>query len=236
MQEAPPSTLISPCLCTGTQHYLHSSCLQAWRHTQRKQGLDHRFCRTCLSPYTVQYQTSPSPKVGWIGVLPWAFLALVIGIYMPRISVVCTEAGLRLALIQYGAPVPGLKAPFLLVAESTIAGGMFRQSQVIILEYSYEWGSKGLIINSKARKGGPVSPSSIHLLHTCAQAGGTEVLAGLFYQGNLTEVEMGNCDYTLLKGFSGWAAGQLDGEIRAGHWTVKEIKEAKTAIDAGKGE
>lgn len=202
---------------------------------QRKQGLDHRFCRTCLSRYTVKYEAPNRQKIRWIGVVPWALLALVIGMCMPRISIVSTEDGLRLALIQYGAPVPGLNAPFLLVAEPTIAGGLFRHSQVIIIEYSYEWGAKGLILNSQASKGGPVSPASTHLLHTCAQAGGTLVLPGLLYQGNWTLVEKGNCDFKVLKGYAGWAAGQLDGEIRAGHWTVKEVTEAKTVVDCWKG-
>lgn len=77
-----------------------------------------------------------------------------------------------------------------------------------------------------------MSPSSHHLLHTCAQAGGTQVLPGLLYQGDVAVVRELKCDYKLVTGYSGWAGGQLDGEIRAGYWSVKDIKEAGEVLRA----
>jgi putative AlgH/UPF0301 family transcriptional regulator len=58
------------------------------------------------------------------------------------------------------------------------------------------------------------------------------VLPGLLYQGDVAVVRELKCDYKLVTGFSGWAAGQLDGEIRAGYWSVKDIKEAGEVLRA----
>ena len=225
--DSPPSALISPCACTGTQHYIHLHCLRRWQATQLSSSLNPNTCSTCLHSYSSEYRYQLHRKNKAFPcifpVLMIVFTAAVIYQFQHRFAVIYTNEGLRLAVIQHGEPVPDLHAPFLLVAEKVISSGIFHKSQVLILEYSYERGAKGVIINSLNGKGGPVHPLSFHILHTCEGAGGTVVLPGLYYQGDYDSIMSMQCERKVLQGFAGWISGQLDGEIRAKHWSVRPV-------------
>eukprot|EP00897_Mesotaenium_endlicherianum_P009356 jgi/Mesen1/8449/ME000475S07702 len=47
--EQPGDTLISPCMCKGTQQYVHRSCLDHWRAV--KEGFAFAHCTTCKAQF-----------------------------------------------------------------------------------------------------------------------------------------------------------------------------------------
>lgn len=49
--ENPTSPLIRPCLCTGTNAFIHVSCLQTWRRTSQHAN---NFCNVCLYRYRIK--------------------------------------------------------------------------------------------------------------------------------------------------------------------------------------
>jgi hypothetical protein len=49
--EDPSSPLIRPCLCTGTNAYIHVKCLQTWRQTSQQAN---NFCNVCLYRYRIK--------------------------------------------------------------------------------------------------------------------------------------------------------------------------------------
>lgn len=65
--------LFRPCLCKGTQEYVHEECLAAWRHTNPDNDTNYWQCPTCQYRYNITRmswarwisstcQSSPSPN------------------------------------------------------------------------------------------------------------------------------------------------------------------------------
>lgn len=75
--------------------------------------------------------------------------------------------------------------------------------------------------------GGPVRPGAGFVLHTSEyRRPGTEMIRGRFAvtfdPGILVDIVSGKGPrrHRLVLGYSGWRAGQLDGELERGHWDV----------------
>ena len=78
-------------------------------------------------------------------------------------------------------------------------------------------------------KGGPVQLDSLHFLHQYPDLiiGGIEVIDGVYWGGNFESLQIhlqeGNIDSDKIKffvGYSGWAEGQLDFEMKEQSWLV----------------
>ena len=78
-------------------------------------------------------------------------------------------------------------------------------------------------------KGGPVQLDSLHFLHQYPDLiiGGIEVIDGVFWGGNFESLQIhlqeGNLESDKIKffvGYSGWAEGQLDFEMKEQSWLV----------------
>lgn len=134
----------------------------------------------------------------------------------------------------------------LLVAEAAMNEGEFARAVVLLCEHS-EQGTFGLVLNdvlpvalkdvspefaaieAPVFRGGPVQLDTLHILHrgTAPEVGGYEVLPGVWWGGDYDRlrdlvrdgtVPVSDCRFFL--GYSGWAGGQLDGELAMDTWYV----------------
>jgi hypothetical protein len=66
--------LISPCVCAGSQKYIHRSCLNRWREGNRE-GSAFTNCEICKSKYTIirdfelENWIIPAPKISPMGII-----------------------------------------------------------------------------------------------------------------------------------------------------------------------
>lgn len=138
------------------------------------------------------------------------------------------------------------KAGRLLVSEPFMQDPYFKRSVVLLTEHN-ERGSFGLILNkpipmylneaienapsfdSKLALGGPVQKETLHYLHLLGDRipNSTEVMDGIFWGGDFESVkdlivtgELQPNNIRLFVGYSGWAEGQLDHEMKSKSWIV----------------
>ena len=138
------------------------------------------------------------------------------------------------------------KAGRLLVSEPFMQDPYFKRSVILLTEHT-ENGSFGLIINkpipmylneaienapefdSRLSLGGPVQKETLHYLHQLGDKipNSTEVMDGVFWGGDFETIkdliESGDIqpgDIRLFVGYSGWAEGQLDSEMKSKSWIV----------------
>lgn len=136
----------------------------------------------------------------------------------------------------------------LLVSEPSLDEPHFNHSIVMLIDYGRNEDSLGIVINRSTPftldkaidgvnpnihipifAGGPVGLDRLIYLHTLGPAfhDTKEISPGLFLGGDLNEVlDYVNSGYEtegiirFFIGYSGWSAGQLDGEINNGSWAV----------------
>lgn len=133
-----------------------------------------------------------------------------------------------------------------LVAKNTIEGGPFHQSVVLLLAHG-EQGTVGLIVNRTTEIplaealpelgegsshelyfGGPVELSGLMYLFRSDEApdDADHVMDDVYYSGErelleeLMNADKKRNELHLFIGHSGWAPGQLDGELVRGSWDV----------------
>ncbi|MGB0368752.1 MAG: YqgE/AlgH family protein, partial [Flavobacteriales bacterium] len=138
------------------------------------------------------------------------------------------------------------KAGRLLVSEPFMQDPYFKRSVILLTEHT-ENGSFGLIINkpipmylneaienapafdSRLSLGGPVQKETLHYLHQLGDKipNSTEVMDGVFWGGDFETIkdliesgEIQPGDIRLFVGYSGWAEGQLDSEMKSKSWIV----------------
>ncbi|PZR31610.1 MAG: hypothetical protein DI538_20730 [Azospira oryzae] len=135
----------------------------------------------------------------------------------------------------------------MLVSEPYLADPNFERTLVLLCEHNDE-GSFGFVLNkpSIARMGdvledlkgldapvyigGPVQQDTLHFIHQCADLeGATEITPGVFWGGNFEgllvnlDIQKVNVDdVKFFLGYSGWAAGQLEGELKTDSWIVSD--------------
>lgn len=121
----------------------------------------------------------------------------------------------------------------------------FRRTVILLCEHTLE-GSFGLVLNrpsglmlSQAAAeelafdadlwvGGPVQPDTLHYLHPYGELDGAlPVHDGVYWGGAFEDLQSGVTSgwlrserFRFFLGYSGWGAGQLDGEVEDGAWIV----------------
>jgi putative transcriptional regulator len=142
-----------------------------------------------------------------------------------------------------------IKKGDLLLSQPFMLDGNFRRSVVFLTEFNDE-GAVGFIINRPMELkvedlipdfpsfngityfGGPVSTDTIHYVHRVGQLleDSMEVADGIFWGGNYEQLKVlieqkviTENDIRFFVGYSGWTAGQLEGELELGSWLKGEM-------------
>lgn len=149
--------------------------------------------------------------------------------------------------VQYKKP----KAGQLLIAEPLLSDDHFTRSVILLCEHSSE-GSVGFVLNQKSDyklhdlltdfitngptvyKGGPVQKDTLHMIHKAPHilGAGMQIAKDVYWGGSFDEikqiassgVDIEN-DLRLFLGYSGWAPGQLEDEIKEGTWLLANATE-----------
>lgn len=147
----------------------------------------------------------------------------------------------------------------LLVASPGIVDPFFSRSVVFLLESDIDKGHIGLVLNHAMPltmadlvpvwedgkrwvmyNGGPVEMSRLFMLHTMGDRfrGSHEIAPGIFVGGKLKDVtehlqreEADAGEVRFFLGYSGWEKGQLEAEIEAGDWAVKDITDPELLLE-----
>ncbi len=145
------------------------------------------------------------------------------------------------------APKPGQ----ILIAEPLLNDANFTRSVILLCEHSDE-GSVGFVLNHPTEirlgdiidglpsggptvfKGGPVQPDTLHLMHRVPHylGQGKKITNGVYWGGSFddlydlaTNKPVKESDIRLFLGYSGWAPGQLEDEIKEGTWLIADASE-----------
>ena len=145
----------------------------------------------------------------------------------------------------------------LLISEPFLPDPNFERTVVLLCENN-EDGSIGFILNKpslvslgdifdelkqvpkKLLIGGPVQQDSMHFLHRSIAdiEGGTKIGEGIYWGGNFEQLKilMQNNrvdldDVLYFLGYSGWAPGQLDEELKENSWIVSPDATANQVFD-----
>lgn len=138
----------------------------------------------------------------------------------------------------------------LLIAEPFLNDPGFARTVVFLVEHGEE-GSIGFVLNRPSSstigdllpelytprlsvfEGGPVQADTMHMIHKMPERmGGAEILPGIFWGGSYDDLaktiheDAGQeLDLRLFIGYSGWACGQLEQELKDGVWLVADTFE-----------
>jgi len=136
------------------------------------------------------------------------------------------------------------EAGILLIADPFLKDPNFMRSVVFLCEHQsegsfgfllnkiYEYGLKDLVNNADDLEipvyfGGPVQTDTIHFLHQYPDLiqGGYPVVEGIYWGGNFEKalelLREGTIQMSKIRfyiGYSGWAGGQLDNELKEKSW------------------
>jgi putative transcriptional regulator len=141
----------------------------------------------------------------------------------------------------------------ILIAEPGLMDQYFKRSIILLVEHN-EKGTVGFVLNrlidfnlnellpdfpdfpSIISIGGPVSPNSIHFIHTLGDIipETTPVSEGLFWGGNFDVIKslilsgkISKRQIRFFIGYSGWGIDQLDKELKERSWVVSELDVVK---------
>ncbi|MEA2043565.1 MAG: YqgE/AlgH family protein [Bacteroidota bacterium] len=147
-----------------------------------------------------------------------------------------------------------------LVSEPYSGDYFFERSVVLLAEHD-ETGTVGFILNKRLNKsldeitdyfgnfsadvnfGGPVGEQNLYYIHSLGTEieGSIKISDQLYWGGNFEMVKelslLGKLNETNIKffvGYSGWAKGQLDDEIKRDSWLVADISEKEIMAPAPK--
>lgn len=135
-------------------------------------------------------------------------------------------------------------AGILLIADPFLKDPNFKRSVIFLCEHqsegsfgfllnrTYEYGLKDLVNNADDLEipvyfGGPVQTDTIHFLHQYPDLikGGYQVIEGIYWGGNFEKalelIRSGKIKTSKIRfyiGYSGWAGGQLEGELKEKSW------------------
>ncbi len=139
----------------------------------------------------------------------------------------------------------------ILISNSTIISDEFNKTVVFMIEHDSS-GAFGLVVNKKSEFklsevviglpesisknvpmywGGPVDNSFISILHNdlSFKDPGLSVIPGVFlsrsYDLLLSLLEANTSQYKVFHGYSGWGAGQLEGEFERKSWVLHKVND-----------
>jgi putative transcriptional regulator len=145
----------------------------------------------------------------------------------------------------------------ILIAEPFLPGNYFSRSVVFLVAHS-DKGTVGFILNkeidfeikdifpdfpdfeAKVFLGGPVSTDSIYYIHKLGRQipGSINVFGNLYWGGDFdslkSQISAGMIqtdDIHFFLGYSGWDAGQLEGELKEDSWLVTDVDEEAVMHD-----
>jgi putative transcriptional regulator len=144
--------------------------------------------------------------------------------------------------------LPTVRNGSLLIAEPYLSDTNFERSVVLVCQHSDEDGTFGLVLNQTTNLtlsdvientyaeiplflGGPVQQNTLHYIHRRPDLidGAIRVGDGLYWSGNFEQlksaVNIGSLtarDARFFVGYSGWEAGQLNGELSQKAWFVSQ--------------
>lgn len=133
------------------------------------------------------------------------------------------------------------------MAEPFLADPNFSRAVILLCEHG-EDGTVGFVLNRPTEltlsdllpelatpsllvhQGGPVQMDTLHMLHQSpATLGGTGVADGIYWGGSYEALQdilasgtALDSELKLYVGYSGWSAGQLEGEMKEGSWLVTD--------------
>lgn len=246
----PGDIFLAPCKCSGSQRWVHQSCLEQWQWSviDGPNSLRAVRCSICEAPFKCGLLDGPmkvcktiAKKQRWKPYLPPNLLGLLtVGFMMVAVVV-------GLLTMQPDAEMSGLRAGTLLVATGQIRAGIFVQSVILMVEHS-RWGALGFIVNKPFSlhkhplpsivdgTGGPVQQNG-HLAYLYTNTTRSpenipsrlkHVVDGVWWhrlenKKQLAEVEAavgGVTPKKRLYGYAGWAPRQLEMEIARGAWKL----------------
>jgi len=141
----------------------------------------------------------------------------------------------------------------ILLSEPFMGDYYFGRAVVLLAEHNDE-GSFGVILNKPITVkfndilksfpefeapvflGGPVETDSLFYIHTIGEQleGATEIIKGLYWGGDIEALKemilikrIQPRDIRFFIGYSGWAADQLDGELKRNSWVVTKASRQK---------
>lgn len=138
-----------------------------------------------------------------------------------------------------------------LLSEPFLRDPNFSRTVVLITEYGEE-GTVGFVLNhitdfsvdllmpdldmvkAPVFNGGPVEIESFHYIHSYQEIeGAVDLGKGVYWSGNFEQVVQGlksgeydPQEFKFFIGYSGWATGQLEEEMKENAWVVAEITKA----------
>ncbi len=132
----------------------------------------------------------------------------------------------------------------LLVAAPDLRDPNFRRSVVLMLAHDHE-GALGVVLNQPTGisvgealpdwhpvssapavifVGGPVEPDAVVALGVAIAGSAPDAMVGGFESVDLDGPPGAFHSVRMFAGYSGWAAGQLDGELAAGGWLILDAQ------------
>lgn len=151
-----------------------------------------------------------------------------------------------------------LKTGVTLISEPFLADPNFSRTVILLAEHNVEDGSIGFVMNRKSDLtledivddfppfdgelflGGPVGHNQLFFLHTQGELihNTKEIIPGLYWGGDFDQVcsliEAGILNSKNIRffiGYSGWATGQLEEEIKERAWIVSRAPSELLMID-----
>jgi putative transcriptional regulator len=138
----------------------------------------------------------------------------------------------------------------ILISEPFLADTFFNRSIIYLTEHT-EQGSVGFILNKKLDltvssavegfegwndklgMGGPVAPDTLHYLHNLGDLVPKSVLVegNVYWGGDIDKIrelikakKIKQSQIRFFLGYSGWAAGQLEHELKENSWVIVRVK------------
>mgnify|MGYP003346810623 CR=1 FL=1 len=153
---------------------------------------------------------------------------------------------------NYKTPVKPAKGR-LLLSEPMLADPNFERTLILLCEFD-EDGAFGFVLNKPSESlvadlidaegqedkwafiGGPVQQDSLHFIHSYDGVDGAqEILTGIFWGGDFETVLEKSRLYPdsvrFFVGYSGWAAGQLEDELKENAWIVSDKADSRLIFD-----
>lgn len=143
-----------------------------------------------------------------------------------------------------------LKRGDILISEPFLADPNFSRSVILITEYKPAEGAFGFVLNKPTEleigdiidnfssdkhifyQGGPVNPETMFFVHNQGEVipDSHFIAEGLWWSGDYEELialinqgKIGSSDVKFFGGYSGWAIGQLEDEIKARSWIIGKL-------------